>query len=109
MGPDVTSDQMLVGLTERIAALAPRKREGSFVCALAMALPGNQGEIQLIESEARLEGCLVTEPRGRRGFGYDPIFVPNGERRTMAELSQAQKDRVSHRGMAVRQLIDHVA
>ena len=109
MGPDVTSDQMLVGLTERIAELAPRKREGSFVCALAMALPSDHGEIELIESEARLEGCLVTEPRGRRGFGYDPVFVPNGERRTMAELSQAQKDRVSHRGMAVRQLIDHVA
>lgn len=107
MGPDASSDQMLVGLIERIAKLAPPKRAGSFVCALAMALPGSHGEIELIESEARLEGSLVTKPRGRRGFGYDPIFVPTGERRTMAELSQAQKDRVSHRGMAVRQLIDH--
>ncbi|MGC2206639.1 MAG: non-canonical purine NTP pyrophosphatase [Candidatus Dormiibacterota bacterium] len=109
MGPGVSSDQMLVGLTERIAELALREREGSFVCALAMALPSNRGEIELVESEARLEGCLVTEPRGRRGFGYDPIFVPDGERLTMAELSQADKDGISHRGKAVRELMDQFA
>ena len=107
MGPDVSSDQMLVGLIERIAKLPASKRAGSFVCALAMALPGSYPEIRLIESEARLEGSLVTAPRGQRGFGYDPIFVPNGERRTMAEMSQAEKDSLSHRGMAVRELIRH--
>ena len=100
---------MLIGLTERIAELALRERDGSFVCALAMALPGNRGEIELVESEARLEGCLVTEPRGPRGFGYDPIFVPDGERLTMAELSQADKDQISHRGKAVRELMDQFA
>jgi XTP/dITP diphosphohydrolase len=109
MGPGMSSDQLLVGLIERVAKLDLSKRAGSFVCALAMALPGCQGEIKLIESQARVEGSLVTEPRGRGGFGYDPIFVPSGEQRTMAELSQTEKDRVSHRGMAVRQLIDRLS
>jgi XTP/dITP diphosphohydrolase len=105
MGPHVSSDQLLAGLIERIARLAPQSREGSFVCALALGLPGSHGEVELVESEARLDGSLVTEPRGRRGFGYDPIFVPKGEQRTMAELSQAQKDRISHRARAVRKLL----
>jgi XTP/dITP diphosphohydrolase len=105
MGPTASADQMLVGLIERVAKVAPLKREGSFVCALALALPGTHGEIGVIESEARVDGMLLTTPRGSRGFGYDPIFVPKGEGRTMAEMSQAQKDRLSHRGQAVRKLL----
>jgi XTP/dITP diphosphohydrolase len=50
------------------------------------------------------EGTLVTKPRGTGGFGYDPIFVPAGWERTMAELTDEEKDRLSHRGRAFRAL-----
>ena len=51
------------------------------------------------------QGSIAHAPRGRGGFGYDPVFVPAGERRTAAELSSAQKNAVSHRGQALRALV----
>lgn len=56
-----------------------------------------------------MRGALVREPRGTGGFGYDPIFVPDGETRTTAEMSPAEKDAISHRGKAFRALADLVA
>ena len=52
-----------------------------------------------------LGGWLTDEPRGSNGFGYDPIFVPEGETRTSAELPAAEKDAISHRGRALTQLL----
>ncbi|MGI8698057.1 MAG: non-canonical purine NTP pyrophosphatase, partial [Mycobacteriales bacterium] len=49
-------------------------------------------------------GVLAREPRGSNGFGYDPVFVPVGEDRTTAEMSAAEKDAISHRGIAFRRL-----
>lgn len=51
-----------------------------------------------------LVGSLITEPRGTAGFGYDPIFVPEGETRTTAQMTAAEKDAISHRGRAFRRL-----
>ena len=105
MGEGATPGQLLRGLTERIASLPEASRRASFVCALALALPVPGSEASLIVTESRLDGTLVTEPRGRGGFGYDPIFIPQGDQRTMAEMSQAHKDEISHRAMAARQLL----
>ena len=52
-----------------------------------------------------MRGRLVREPRGTNGFGYDPIFVPDGEERTSAELTSPEKDAISHRGNALRALV----
>jgi XTP/dITP diphosphohydrolase len=74
-----------------------------YVCALAYVNP-ETGEERIFEG--RCKGTLASEPRGERGFGYDPAFVP-GDRpqtETMAELSDAQKDEISHRGRAARAL-----
>jgi XTP/dITP diphosphohydrolase len=57
-----------------------------------------------IHAEGVCEGALVGRPSGERGFGYDPIFVPVGWDQTMAELTDEQKDRISHRGRAFRAL-----
>ena len=51
-----------------------------------------------------LPGTLARAPRGSNGFGYDPIFVPDGEQRTTAEMAPAEKDAISHRGRAFRAL-----
>jgi XTP/dITP diphosphohydrolase len=83
-------------------------RRVTYVCALAYVEP--EGEDRLFE--ARCEGILAREPRGSGGFGYDPAFVPldgPGDGRTMAELSQAEKDAISHRGRAARMLLDWLA
>ena len=75
-------------------------RRAEFVCALAMASPA--GEVE--HFEGRVQGCLVWPPRGDQGFGYDPIFVPNGETRTFGEMPPAEKHAISHRARAFARL-----
>lgn len=77
-------------------------RTARYVCALALASP--TGEVVSMVRGAS-EGRIVDEPRGTGGFGYDPYFVPEGETRTNAELTELEKSALSHRGRAVRALI----
>ncbi|MBB4933680.1 XTP/dITP diphosphohydrolase [Lipingzhangella halophila] len=83
----------------------PQERRGAeFVCAAAFVLPnGTEGVV-----EGVLRGSLIGEPHGGEGFGYDPIFVPEGESRTTAEMSAAEKNAISHRGRAFRLLAERV-
>ena len=80
------------------------RRGAAFVCAAALVTPDGHKVVE----EGRVTGHLVREPRGQGGFGYDPIFVPDGETRTTAEMSPAEKDAVSHRGRAFRALAPHL-
>lgn len=73
-----------------------------FTCALALAWP--DGHIEVFEG--RVEGHLVWPPRGAKGFGYDPIFVPAGHDATFAEMEPEAKHAISHRAVAFRDLID---
>jgi XTP/dITP diphosphohydrolase len=83
----------------------PDERRGAaFVSAAALVLPDG-GEV-VVRGEWR--GTLIRERRGANGFGYDPIFVPEGETRTSAELDPAEKDALSHRGRALRLLLPHI-
>lgn len=77
------------------------ERRASFVCALALAWP--DGEADLFEGE--VHGVLVWPPRGDRGFGYDPMFVPDGHRETFGEMEPAAKHRISHRAAAFRRFV----
>ncbi|MFC9255237.1 RdgB/HAM1 family non-canonical purine NTP pyrophosphatase, partial [Amycolatopsis thailandensis] len=77
----------------------PDERMGAaFVCAAALVVPG--GDETVVRGEWR--GSLIRERRGANGFGYDPIFVPEGGTRTSAELDPSEKDGASHRGKALR-------
>lgn len=79
----------------------PREHRGAhFACAAALALPSGQERV----AEGALHGLIIDAPRGTNGFGYDPIFLPEGESRTTAELSAQEKDAISHRGRAFRAL-----
>ncbi len=71
-----------------------------YVCVIAHVSPGGAETC----FEGVCEGTMAPEGAGTRGFGYDPVFVPDGERRTMAELSDTEKDAISHRGHAARAL-----
>lgn len=91
-------------LVEEVTPLAPHARTARYRCAIAVATPGGQVEVE----EASVEGLIVTEPRGSRGFGYDPYFWVPEYRRTMAELEAHEKDAISHRGRALRQARVHL-
>lgn len=92
-------------LLEQLADVPDERRTAAFVTVLVLALPG--GEVRQVEG--RLPGRITREARGDGGFGYDPIFVPDGESRTLAELSPEAKDAISHRGRALRALAPQVA
>ena len=85
----------------QVADVPDDRRGAAFVCAAAFALPDGRADVVA----GRLEGTLIRERRGEGGFGYDPVFVPVGERRTTAEMSGAEKDAISHRGRAFRGLV----
>ncbi|MBM0237010.1 RdgB/HAM1 family non-canonical purine NTP pyrophosphatase [Micromonospora sp. ATA32] len=90
---------------DQIADLPDEHRAASFVCAVALALPS--GKEHLVDG--RQAGRLLRAPRGEGGFGYDPIFLGDGQDRTNAELTPEEKDAVSHRGKALRELAQLVA
>ena len=82
--------------------LGDRDRSARFVAVLALAWP--DGDLELFRGE--VAGKLVWPPRGERGFGYDPIFVPDGGVATFGEIDPAQKHRISHRARAFAKLVD---
>jgi XTP/dITP diphosphohydrolase len=91
----------------RLIAEAPPGSPLAYVCVIALVDPAT-GEERTFEG--RCTGTMAPAPRGTGGFGYDPIFVPDDrdDGRTMAELGQAEKDAISHRGRAARALLEHL-
>src|SRR5205807_9306829 len=93
-GPDGTDEANLRKLIEAIRSTREADRTARYRCVAVLAtLAGDP-----VHVEATCEGTLLTEPRGSGGFGYDPIFVPRGESRSMAELTPEEQDSISHRG-----------
>jgi XTP/dITP diphosphohydrolase len=100
-GDDEANLDLLLG---QLSDVAPEHRGARFVCVAAIAWPS--GEEDAVEGH--LTGHVIGERRGTNGFGYDPIFVPDEESRTTAELSPEEKDAISHRGKAFRALADRL-
>ena len=101
-GPDAGDEQNLAKLEREVPAGSALR----YVCALVLVDPSSQGAGErLFVGECR--GQMAPRRSGERGFGYDPVFLPAGVSppRTMAELSDAEKDRISHRGRAVQALL----
>ncbi|MGW5647631.1 RdgB/HAM1 family non-canonical purine NTP pyrophosphatase [Saccharopolyspora sp. NPDC003752] len=97
-GDDQANLDLLLG---QLADVPDERRGAAFVSASALVLP--DGAETVVRGEWR--GTVIREERGANGFGYDPIFVPEGETRTSAELSPEEKDADSHRGRALRLLL----
>jgi XTP/dITP diphosphohydrolase len=89
----------------QVSDVPDERRGAQFVCAAALVLPGGREHV----SEGVLRGSLVREPRGLNGFGYDPIFQPENSALTTAEMDPADKDKISHRGKALRTLAPVIA
>ena len=102
-GEDASDADNLARLIEQV----PAGSALAYVCVIALVDP-RTGEERLFEG--RCTGTMAPAPRGSGGFGYDPIFVPDDrdDGRTMAQLTPAEKDAISHRGRAARALRDHL-
>jgi XTP/dITP diphosphohydrolase len=101
-GDDEANLDLVLG---QLADIPDGRRGAHFACAAALALPSGRAEVVTGE----IHGGLLRERRGENGFGYDPIFVPDGYDRTTAEMDSAAKDAISHRGKALRALVPHIA
>jgi XTP/dITP diphosphohydrolase len=97
-GPGADDGARIAKLLGMMRDLPANKRAARFRCAAAIATPA--GEVAIVEGV--VEGKIAQAPRGEGGFGYDPVLIPRGYRRTMAQLSPAEKNRVSHRARAFR-------
>jgi XTP/dITP diphosphohydrolase len=102
-GPSATDEENNRLLLDNL--LGEQSRSGRFVCVIALA---RQGQI-LLTSRGTVEGEILEEPRGREGFGYDPLFYSPEAGCTFAEASREQKFQVSHRGRAFRLLLQQFA
>ncbi len=102
-GPQHDSAANLCKLTEVMRGVPEGRRGAYFHCVLVLRGPGGEEHV----FEGRCDGVLGREPAGGAGFGYDPLFVPTGYDRTYAQLSETEKNKISHRGRAWLSLAGH--
>jgi XTP/dITP diphosphohydrolase len=99
-GEDANDRKNIEKLLFEMRSIADEKRGARFVCCIALAFP--DGKVKTFTGY--VEGRIGSEPRGIHGFGYDPLFYPQGHRRTFAEMTDNEKDALSHRGKALNEL-----
>lgn len=103
-GPGLDDRGRLEKLLEELSGV-PSPRKARFYCVAACAWPDGSSEV----AAGACGGVILESPRGEAGFGYDPVFQPDGFGRTMAELTRSEKDALSHRGRAFRNLLGLIA
>ena len=101
-GEEATDDENNRKLMREMASLEEDSRRGAFACVMALSAPEEKTRL----FQGRLEGLLLKEPRGGGGFGYDPLFLVPEYGKTLAELPLEIKNRISHRGQALRKALD---
>lgn len=99
-GEEATDEENFKKLLAELEGVPREKRGARFRCALALVSPDGREEV----SEGVFEGFITEEPRGKNGFGYDPVFLVPGKGMTAAELSPEQKNSLSHRAKALAEL-----
>jgi XTP/dITP diphosphohydrolase len=101
-GDEAANNELVLA---QLADVPDNRRGAHFTCAAALVLPGGREHVR----EGTVYGRLIREERGSNGFGYDPIFVPDSSELTTAEMSPEAKDKISHRGRALRGLAPVIA
>jgi len=104
-GEDANDQRNVDKLLGELSGAPPEERGGRFVCCIALAFP--QGSVNTFVGT--VEGRIGKERKGSNGFGYDPVFHPEGHGRTFAEMSAGEKDSMSHRGRALARLREYLS
>lgn len=91
-------------LLQELKGVSGERRAARFACSLALVVEGI-----LVTAQGTLEGSIAEAPRGANGFGYDPVFIPKGQSRTLAELNEDDKNAISHRKVALAKLFEEIA
>jgi XTP/dITP diphosphohydrolase len=102
-GPNPTTKKLCVKLLRLMRG--KKNRKARFVCDIAMAMPG--GKIKVVEGTCR--GRIIDRMLGTNGFGYDPVFVPQGHSKTFAQMNLKYKNQISHRGKALKKAKAYIA
>ena len=102
-GDQATDEKNIALLLEELQP-RPKPWTAAFLCVAVAALPGRV----IAEATGRVDGEIVSAPRGESGFGYDPVFRVKGSPKTMAEYTTEEKNRISHRGQAIRLIIEEL-
>ncbi|NME89409.1 RdgB/HAM1 family non-canonical purine NTP pyrophosphatase [Corynebacterium stationis] len=97
-GNDAANNELLLAQMEHVPS---ERRQAAFVSVCALVTPAGQEHV----AEGRWPGTLLRAPRGEAGFGYDPLFQPEGDTRSSAEMTPEEKNAASHRGRALAQLV----
>ncbi len=105
-GESASDQDNLAKLIASLSSVEPSKRAARYQCVLAFIC--REDDASPVLAQASWEGQIIDAPRGRGGFGYDPIFVPHGHEITAAQMSAAEKNRISHRGKALAQLVEQM-
>ncbi len=100
LGEDTPYEVKNQAILDRLSGVPKEKRTARFVCAIAAALPDGK----VLTTQATIEGYIGEKPAGENGFGYDPIFMVEEYQCSTAELSEEQKNEISHRGKALRKM-----
>ena len=103
-GPKATDEQNIQKLLEKLKGIPKNDRKARFRCAMVLREPN--GHYQTAVGE--VEGFITEEPRGTSGFGYDPIFEVTDTGRTLAEMSLMEKNRISHRALALEKISEQL-
>lgn len=101
-GTETTFAEKITLLLDELALTGDKDRRARFVCSIAIAAPNSE---ILFTANGICDGCIAQKPRGSKGFGYDPIFIPDGYKMTFGELVARKKHKISHRGRAFLQII----
>jgi XTP/dITP diphosphohydrolase len=104
-GADASDSSNNQKLLDEMALVPETQRQAAFCCVMALCLPGEAPRL----FEGRVEGLILSQARGDGGFGYDPLFWLPEYRCTMAELPLDIKNRISHRGQALRQVVEFLS
>lgn len=99
-GPDATDEENIAKLLSKLAGILQEERSALFRCWIALT---DASEASVC-TEGVCEGRIAERPRGSSGFGYDPVFIPEGFDRTFAEILPEEKNSISHRGIALRKM-----
>ena len=89
-------------ILEKLSGVPDEARTARFVCVVTLAMPGGE----TLQARGTVEGKIIEEERGENGFGYDPIFIPDGYDRTFAQMSAEEKNGISHRANALAALAE---